>query len=200
MVVKFSDLDINGTFSYADYLTWKFEERVELIKGRIFKMSPAPSVRHQKVASHLAVEIGWHFKKLKCEMYISPFDVRLTDSKKKVKKSNQEIHTVVQPDICVICDESKLDEKGCIGAPDWIIEIVSPGSQKHDLKYKFRLYEENGVKEYWVVNPLENFIQAYSLQPDGKYGNYRIFTDEEDFIVSPDLFPDLKIDLKEIFT
>ena len=197
--MNFSDLDLNASFSYADYLTWKFEERVELIKGRIFKMSPAPSVRHQKVASHLAVEIGWHFKKQPCEMFIAPFDVRLTDSKKKTQKENSKIHTVVQPDICVICDESKLDEQGCIGAPDWILEIVSPGSQKYDLKYKFRLYEENGVKEYWTVNPTENYIQAYTLQPNGKYGNYRIFTDEEDEPVSPELFPDLKIDLNEIF-
>jgi Uma2 family endonuclease len=199
MVTDFAHIDPNGIFSYADYLSWKFEERVEIIKGKIFKMSPAPSVKHQKVSTRLIGELLGAFKGKSCNLFHAPFDVRLLDAKKS-KAKNKEIYTVVQPDICIICDENKLDEKGCIGAPDWIIEILSPGSVQHDIKRKYQLYQENLVPEYWIVHPTEHLIQAYTLQPNGEYGHYRVFSEDEDHFATSDIFPELQIDLKEIFS
>lgn len=200
MITKLEQLDLNAKFSYADYLVWSFQERIELIRGKIFQMSPAPSMRHQRVSANLIVQMANWFKTHDCRLFHAPFDVRLSDERKKGKKRDEDILTVVQPDICVICDENKLDEKGCNGAPDWVIEILSPGSQKIDLKLKYRLYEENGVREYWIIHPFENYIQAYTLLPNGKFGNYRIFTDEDETQhVSPDIFPDLTLHLPEIF-
>ena len=131
-ITKFSQLDLTKQYSYADYLTWQFKERVELIRGWISKMSPAPSTGHQSISSVFQGEIYSYLKKSTCKLFAAPFDVRLIDSKKS--KNNQQVVTVVQPDICVICDEKKLDERGCVGAPDLIIEIVSPGNSKKEMK------------------------------------------------------------------
>lgn len=199
MITNIGQIDRSKVFSYADYLNWRFEEKIELIKGKIFPMSPAPSLRHQRVSMRLIGTMLSVFKTHSCDFFHAPFDVRLTDSRRKKKWSDGEIYTVVQPDLCVVCDPSKLDEKGCLGAPDWIIEILSPGSLSYDLKKKYRLYEENKVKEYWLVNPMENYIQTFALQKDGHYGHYRILSDDEDDFVSPVLFPELNISLKEIF-
>jgi Uma2 family endonuclease len=122
--------------------------------------------------------------------------VRLLD-KKKSQKANKDIYTVVQPDICVICDKSKLDERGCIGAPDLIVEILSPGNSKKELRTKFALYEESGVKEYWVVFPSEHVLQQYVLNENEKYELKSSFVEDE--IFNAHIFPDLQIDLSEIF-
>jgi Uma2 family endonuclease len=195
-ITNFSELDLNGTYSYADYLAWKFEERVELIKGRIFKMSPAPNLKHQIISANLAGMLWNFFKKHECRVFNAPFDVRLEDSIKKANNAKNTI-TVVQPDICVICDINKLDDKGCIGAPDWIIEIVSPSTAERDLKVKKRLYEENGVREYWIVFPVEEFVQAFVLGENGKYGDDKI--EEKAKMASPTIFPNLNIELVGIF-
>ncbi|MCC5944146.1 MAG: Uma2 family endonuclease, partial [Bernardetiaceae bacterium] len=122
-ITKLSDLDLSATYSYADYLQWKFEERIELIKGKIFKMA-APSTKHQRISSRLHINMGLFFQKTPCEFFSAPFDVRLLD-KAKSQKANREVYTVVQPDLCVICDKNKIDRRGAIGAPDLIVEILS---------------------------------------------------------------------------
>jgi Uma2 family endonuclease len=194
-ITDIAQLDLNGTYSYADYLTWRFEERVELIWGKVFRLFPAPSVRHQKVSTALLRGLLAHFEKQTCSVFHAPFDVRLLDEKKSAR-ANKDIFTVVQPDICVICDDTKLDDQGCLGAPDWIIEILSPRTAKKDLKIKYDLYEQNAVPEYWIVHPNDLYIQAYSLE-NGKYGEMRLYT-EEDQAVSP-LYPNLKLPLPDIF-
>lgn len=196
MITSLDQLSMDGIYSYADYLTWRFEERVELIKGKIFKMSPAPSRKHQAVAMSLVRPISQYFRGNPCQAYFAPFDVRLIDSKKKKKKSNQEIHSVVQPDICVICDPEKLDDHGCMGAPDWIIEILSPGNNKKEVDDKFRLYEENGVREYWVVYPSEQHVLVFDLV-DEKYQLRKIYTGEDAAPVG--IFDDFEINLQEVF-
>ena len=193
-ITNFNQLDLSKRYSYADYLTWKFNERVELFKGWIAKMSPAPSSNHQAISWEFSFEIASFFKKDSCKAFAAPFDVRLLDSKKS--KKDEQIFTVVQPDICVICDLNKIDEKGCIGAPDLIIEILSPGNGKRDLKFKYDLYEENAVKEYWIANPLEKNIMLYVLKAK-KYHLKKIYFDDE--TIESVLFKGLKIDLKEIF-
>ena len=195
-ITDINDLDLDGTYTYADYLTWRFEQGVELIKGKIFKMSPAPSRKHQKISGKLYGKIFIALQNNICELYAAPFDVRLLD-KKKSSKANQEVYTVVQPDICVICDKTKLDEKGCIGAPDLIIEILSPGNSKKEMKTKYALYEEAGVLEYWIVFPSEHVLQQFVLNEQGKYALKNSFTEDEVF--NAHIFPDLQIDLAEIF-
>jgi Uma2 family endonuclease len=160
------DLDFSKTYTYADYYSWKFEERLELIKGKIFKMSPAPSNAHQEIALNIASELRNFLKNKICKVYISPFDVRLV----REEKTDKKIKTVVQPDVCVICDQSKLtDQRGCLGAPDIVVEILSPGNNAKETKIKYDLYEEFGVKEYWVVYPDELSLLRYVLNNEGKF-------------------------------
>ena len=193
IVTQFSDLDPEGHYTYSDYLLWQFQERVELIKGKIFKMSPAPNTLHQKISISLASIIFVHFKPHRCQAFAAPFDVRLPVKDKKGRNS-----TVVQPDLCVICDESKLDEQGCNGAPDWVIEILSPGNSRFEMREKFRIYEEAGVREYWIVNPAERNVLQYILNEAGQYSGLAPATEEDQ--LRPHIFPDLVIDLKEVFS
>lgn len=197
IITDISQLDLDKTYAYADYLLWQFGERVELIKGKIFKMSPAPNRRHQAILGEIHLKIGSYLKEHQklCNLYLAPFDVRLLDSVKS-KLSDRDIHTVVQPDLCLICDESKLDERGCIGAPDLIIEILSPGNSKKEMKIKYELYEENGVQEYWVVFPYESLLQRFVLNAKGKFELAKIYTDED--IITTPLLPDWQMVLGEI--
>jgi Uma2 family endonuclease len=181
-----------GKYSYADYLTWQFEEMVELIRGKVFRNAAAPRRIHQKISGRVFTKIFNHLENQLCEVYEAPFDVRLPLKSKK----NEDIDTVVQPDICVICDLSKLDELGCIGAPDLIIEILSPGNNKKDLIYKYDVYEEAGVKEYWIIHPSEQTLLAYTLI-EGKYSPSRLLT-SSNFIESQSL-PGFILDLEYIF-
>lgn len=197
-ITHISELDLNGVYSYADYLLWRMQERVELIKGKIFKMSPAPNAVHQRISGRLHIRFGYFIEQncKSCEVFSAPFDVRLLD-KTKSFKANKDVFSVVQPDISVICDKNKIDTRGCIGAPDLIIEILSKGNSKKEVKTKFALYEENGVREYWVVYPYEHLIQQFVLNNAGKYEHKDFFAEDE--IFSPFIFPDLQIDLGKIF-
>jgi Uma2 family endonuclease len=194
IITDINDLDLSKSYTYADYLTWNFQERLEILKGRIFKMSPAPSRKHQEISIELTGIFYNYFKKTPCNVYVAPFDVRLKNFKKSTL--DKEITTVFQPDICVICDKEKLDDRGCIGAPDLIIEILSPGNSKKEMDIKFDLYEENGVKEYWIVEPFQKSILIYTLQNDKYIGLKPIA--EEGLVHSP-LFPELSFNVEEIF-
>lgn len=189
------NLSLTQQYSYADYLTWFDEKRRELINGFIKMMTPAPALLHQEVSGSLFGHLWPHFKNKPCKIFSAPFDVRLP--KNKSEKENHKIFTVVQPDITVVCDLSKLDEKGCLGAPDLIVEIISPYSAKRDLHDKFEIYEQSGVKEYWVVYPSDKAITIFSLNENGKYDEGTTF--KSDLKIKSNLFPDLEIVLKEIF-
>lgn len=195
IVTDINQLDLNGTYTYADYLLWRIDERLELIKGKIFKMSPAPSLKHQRISTQLQGTLFNYLKGSSCDLFSAPFDVRLYNDKKS-KVAFKEIYTVVQPDLCVICDETKLDEKGCLGAPDLVIEILSPGNSKKEMNEKFDLYEETGVREYWLVEPAENVVYIYVLNDSGKYIGLKPVTTK----LKSSIFPDLEINLEEIFT
>jgi Uma2 family endonuclease len=190
VVTKFSDLDLTKTYNYSDYLMWNFKERVELIKGFIMKMSPAPSLSHQRVSQNLSGNFYENFKRKPCSVFVAPFDVRLPI------KSEKKDTTVVQPDLCIICDESKLDEKGCNGVPDLMVEIISTNNSKHDINTKFNLYKEAGVLEYWIIEPLDKILLVYTLK-DNEYIGLPPQTEGES-IKSP-LFPELKIALDDVF-
>lgn len=152
-------------FTYGDYRRWPDEERWELIEGEAFNMSPAPSRSHQDWVLELGRQIANHLLGKPCRPFIAPFDVRLPEK----NEADDDIKTVVQPDISVICDRSKLDESGCRGAPDFIIEVLSPGTSRKDQIQKKRLYERHGVREYWLVHPIERILTRYLLE-DGRYG------------------------------
>lgn len=191
-ILYFSDLDLSKEYTYADYLKWNFKERLELIKGTIFKMNPAPSTNHQLIATNLTSLLWSHFKGKVCKVFAAPFDVRLVLGKEEIA-----ITTVVQPDITVVCDGSKLDERGCLGAPDLIVEILSPGNSKKEMRQKFELYEEAGVKVYWIIQPADKTLFSYVLNKEGKY--IGLPPKIEDDILQSELFPNLAIDLKEVF-
>ena len=193
-VKHLSDLDLTKRYTYADYLLWQFSERVELIKGFIRKMSPAPNRRHQEVSHRINRYLDNYLYNKPCGLYYAPFDVRLLDSKKS--KENNKIYTVVQPDLCVVCDLEKLDDKGCIGAPDLVIEILSPGNSKREMGEKFSLYEENKIKEYWIVEPTEQNILIYTLQNE-KYVGLKPCIEGE--IITSPLFPELDFMIDNIF-
>ena len=194
IITNINQLDLKGSYTYADYLLWHFKERVELIKGKIFKMSPAPSRNHQDISGNLFFELRNFINKGSCKLYAAPFDVRLINFKEST--SDNQITTVVQPDLCIICDLTKLDTKGCVGAPDLIIEILSPGNSKKEMDIKYDLYEENGVREYWIVNPTVQTISIFVLQNDRYIGIKPLIIDSK--LQSP-TFPDLKFAVKKIF-
>jgi Uma2 family endonuclease len=197
IITSLSQLDLDGTYSYADYLKWRLKESVELIRGKIFKMSPAPSVKHQEISRQLCKELFNYFDiKNPCQVFSAPFDVRLYDKKKSLNAID-DIFTVVQPDICIICDKNKMDTKGWLGAPDFIIEILSLGNSKREMKIKFELYEESGVREYWLVYPYEESITKFILNEKDKFEYAGQFANDD--IISPTIFPNLSIDLTEIF-
>lgn len=192
-ITSLSQLDPNGNYTYADYLLWKFEERVEILKGKITQMS-APSRQHQRISGRLFLAFGNALGRGTCEVYAAPFDVRLSRFN---ARQNKEVYTVVQPDLCVICDPSKLDAKGCIGAPDLIVEILSPGNSRKEMKDKFEIYQENGVQEYWIVFPDFQSIQVFRLNEQGTYVGLPPVV-PGDILMTP-IIPDLKIDIANIF-
>ncbi|MFK5207195.1 Uma2 family endonuclease [Glaesserella parasuis] len=188
-ITSLSQLDLNGSYSYDDYLKWKFQERVEIIKGKIMAMSPAPNRLHQRISMKLTKAFLDVFVNHQCELYVAPFDVRFPDSNGKIK-------TVVQPDLCVICDSNKLDEKGCIGAPDLIVEILSPGNSKREMKDKYELYQEQGVSEYWIVRPEEQHIQIYVLE-NGRYIGVQPVVEGD--VITSIKFPALSFDTSGLY-
>ena len=193
MVTDINQLDPAAYYTYADYLTWKFSERVELLRGKLLRMSAAPSTRHQDVATALTGIIWQHLRKSKsCKVYSAPFDVRLPVSLKEGKTD-----TVVQPDITVVCNLEILDLQGCNGAPDLVVEVLSPGNTKREMRDKLELYREAKVKEYWLIDPVSDWLIIYRLDKKGAYVGSTFYT--EDSIVSSSVLPNLEIDLQEIF-
>lgn len=207
MITDINQLDLNKKYTYADYLTWQFKERVELIEGKIFKMAPAPDDKHQKISANINIDIGSFLRKGKCQIRHAPYDVRLnipaeTKISKKRRKSAKiiseaEIQTVVQPDISVICDLSKIDRRGCNGAPDLVVEILSDGNNQVDLVEKFAIYQSAGVSEYWIIHPYEQTLIICNLNEKGKYVNSKPLVPGEK--IHSKVLKDLDLDVEKIF-
>lgn len=186
-------LDLSKRYTYADYLTWMDDTRRELIDGFIRLMSPAPKDIHAKISKNIVLHFGIFLLKnegCECELRHAPYDVRLPDE-------DGIVHSVVQPDVCLICDSSKIDDRGCCGAPDLIVEILSGGTTKNDWNYKFNLYEKHGVKEYWIVNPKVRAVNVFVMQKDGKYDDGEEYILGEKIPVS--IFDGFEIDTDLIF-
>ncbi|GEN35063.1 Uma2 family endonuclease [Aneurinibacillus danicus] len=187
-----SRFDSNRRYTYADYLNWTNDERWELVDGVPYAMSPAPSRKHQEVLGELSRQFANYLVGKPCRSYIAPFDVRLFAE----DKSDEQIVNVVQPDLTVVCDDSKLDDRGCKGTPDLVVEILSPATGKQDRWLKYKLYERVGVKEYWIVDPLLQTVEVFILD-DERYILSGVFGNKDMLRVT--LFEDLEIDLRLVF-
>lgn len=191
-ITDINQLDLNGSYTYADYLTWRFDEMVELIKGKIFRMSPAPNIIHQLISGNVFALLKNATKGTVCKTFTAPTDVRLFTK----GANNERITTVVQPDLFVVCDPSKLDAQGCVGSPDFIIEVLSPSTSSKDLTIKFKLYEEAGVPEYWIIFPGDQIVECFLLE-NGIYKKSGVYA--EDQAVPVHTLPGLELKVPEIF-
>ena len=177
-------------FTYADYKDWELAqgERYELIYGEAYAMS-APNAYHQTILMELAKQLAIFFTGKPCKVYPAPFDVRL------FYKEDESDDTVVQPDISVVCDKEKRGKEGCHGAPDLVVEILSPSNTAIEMDRKHELYREAGVPEYWVVDPEHKVLRCF------RFTNGTIFlkTYKEKDTVNVLAFPGLSIELEPVF-
>jgi Uma2 family endonuclease len=191
------NLDLNKRYSYADYLTWMDDVRRELFDGFIKLMTPSPSSKHQEISFNLSGIFRSFIIKKKCKGFTAPSDVRFP--KNTQSQDDKQVYTVLQPDLYIVCDLSKIDARGCLGAPDMIIEIVSPKNSKRDLKDKFEIYQQFGVREYWIVNPNDENVNVFVLDEKEKFQLVGMYAEDDKIPVN--IFNgDLKIDLTEVFT
>lgn len=184
----------DARYTYADYLLWPEEERWEIIHGTAYSMSPAPGRRHQALLGRLHLAFQKSFEGKPCEVYLAPFDVLFPDRDDLLE---EDIDTVVQPDLIVICDPGKLSERGCRGAPDLVVEILSPHTARKDMAQKYELYESAGVKEYWIVDPGNRFLTIHVLGPEGRFGKAVLCLEED--TASSEIFHGLSVDLPVLF-
>ncbi len=190
------NLDMNKRYTYADYLTWMDDVRRELYDGFIRLMTPAPSMRHQEISFNLSGILRYYLKDKKCKGFAAPCDVRFSKSKRQ--KDNKQIFTVLQPDLFVVCDLTKIEDNSCLGAPDFVIEIVSAKNSKRDIHDKFEIYQEHGVREYWIVFPNDENVSVFVLDEDGKFQFKGMFAGDDKIPVH--IFNgDLEVDLTEVF-
>jgi Uma2 family endonuclease len=175
---------IGNGFTYSDYLRWPDDERWEIINGEAYAMTPAPTTRHQKISLYLGYQFAGFFKGKGCEPFAAPTDV-VFDEK-----------NIVQPDLLVVCDQNKITEKNIQGAPDLIVEIISPSTALKDKREKRSLYERFGVREYLIVYPVEELVERFALT-DGRYGIAEVFGWDE--VLSSIIYPELRLNLWEIF-
>jgi len=191
--IKEPDIAYDKVYTYADYLQFDFDYMVELIRGKIFKMTPAPNRRHQSISLNLSISLGTYFKTKPCQVYAAPIDVILPIADRKRDKS----HTVVQPDLCIVCNQDLLkDPNAVFGPPTLIVEILSPHTKKKDIQLKYDIYEEAGVQEYWVIMPEEELLEQFVLE-NGKYQRIQTYTKEDS--IKAQVLEGLSINLEEVF-
>lgn len=181
-----------GEYKYSDYLNWTEDERWELINGEAYAMSPAPSRIHQEIVGELFLQIGSYLRGKDCKVYVAPFDVVLIES----NQNEQDSKNVVQPDITVVCDKEKLDDKGCKGSPDMVIEVVSPSTVSQDYVKKLNIYEKYAIREYWIVNPKNNNVFVYKLDENKQYSEVKVYDIKDKIKVG--IFDNLVIDLNKV--
>lgn len=183
-------IDPIKTYTYKDYISYDENEKIEIIEGKVYNMSPAPSRIHQKLITEILFRIRSYIEinNGSCEVYPAPFDVILKNEVEIIDDSKN----IVQPDISVICDKRKLTNEGCTGSPDMIVEIVSPYNPNNDFIRKLNLYDKFKVKEYWIVNPMKKNVLIYKLDDNESYGMPDIYTFEDKIKVG--IYNDLEID------
>ena len=185
---------LDERFTYGQYHEWDDGERWELIDGVPYNMTPAPVRRHQGILIRVSSRVEEFLRGKPCQAYFAPFDVRLPDFS---EQDDNDVPTVVQPDLVVICDEKKLDDRGCRGAPDLVVEILSPSTSRKDIGVKFSLYERHGVREYWIIHPAEESLMVFTLGEDGKYGRPQGYGRGD--LATSSVLDGLELDLAEVF-
>jgi Uma2 family endonuclease len=179
--------------TYGDYLTWPEGERWEIIDGAPY-MQATPTWQHQAILIELARQFSNYLIDKPCRVFPAPFDLCIPE----FDESDEEISNLIaQPDLVVVCNESKLRKTGYFGVPALVVEIVSPATTRRDRVIKFNKYEKSGVKEYWIVEPEGKFVNVFTLQENNRYGRPETYTDEDQLKVT--VFPDLEIDLGTVF-
>ena len=181
-------------YTFADVLTWDEGERAEIIDGEVILMAPSPSRVHQGISGEICRQLGNYLKGKKCKVYAAPFDVRLFEVD---GDRPEDVDTVVEPDITVVCDPAKLDERGCKGAPDMVVEILSPSTQRHDRLVKLGLYQRAGVREYWIVSPEEQTVQVMLLDSGGVLQLHEVY--DRDSIAKVNILDGCFIELAKVF-
>jgi len=184
--------DKGQKYTYKDYLTWPEDERWELVDG-IAYMQSTPSWQHQAICLELATQFTNCLRGKSCRVFTAPFDLRLPEETEK----DEDTQNVLQPDIVIVCDKSRLKGTGYYGTPELIIEITSPSTSRMDRLLKFNKYEKAGVKEYWIVDPEGKFVSVFILQANARYGRPELYSERDKIKVS--IFPDLEIDLAPVF-
>ena len=177
--------------TYADYISWSDDQRWEIIDGEAYCMN-APNTAHQRLSRKLTIQISKILDEKECELFYAPFDVLLP----KGNESVDNIKTILQPDLLVICDKEKIKKNYCLGAPDWVVEILSPSTASRDQILKRRTYEKAGVKEYWVCHPTDFTVTIYRLE-----NQKLVYQDTYDETAEPEVkaVPGLKVNLKDAF-
>jgi Uma2 family endonuclease len=190
--MQLSDIDLSKKYTYADYYSWAFDDRVELINGKLFNLDSSPGTLHQLLSGFISCSLDNYLKGTQKEVFAAPFDVRLPKS----SNDDEAIDTVIQPDICVICDSNKIDERGGIGAPDIVIEILTKGNNRKEVKDKYQAYEQAGVLEYWIIFPYSKTFLRYYLH-NGYYLSSRPLTIGDE--VTTPILPGFVLNLDELF-
>jgi Uma2 family endonuclease len=180
-------------YSYADYIKSPEDVRYEVLDGQIISMSPAPTPKHQRVQRELLAELVMYLRGKNFSVFGAPIDVCLFANQ---MTSNEKIKDWVQPDIVVVCDQDKINLQNIVGAPDLAIEILSPSTARNDRVIKYNNYQNAGVKEYWIVDPLNEYVEVFLLQND-QFIPSGFYTKEDSLKVN--ILEDLIINLKHIF-
>jgi Uma2 family endonuclease len=180
-------------YTYADYLSWPDNERWEILDGTAYNMSPAPLIEHQRITMELSGIIWSYLRGKPCKVFVSPIDVYIPKQK---EDSDDKIENVVQPDVIVVCDHSKIEKRGIRGAPDIVIEVLSPQTEKKDWNDKFNLYEKSGVKEYWIVDPSEQVVHQY-VNTNNRFNLVKMH--EAGSVLESSVITGLKVEMIEIY-
>ena len=180
--------------TYADLLSWDGDVRYELIEGEPVMMAPGPSSTHQDILGELFAQFHAYLKGKRCKAYLSPFDVRLFEDS---GDRPTDVDTVVQPDLMVVCDKDKVDRHGVHGAPDLVIEILSPSTWRHDCLVKYNLYQRAGVQEYWIVDAEKQVVLVHTLE-EGQYHAPKVYTARDTVPVG--VLEDCAVDLIPVFS
>ncbi len=181
-------------YTFADILSWDENERIEIIDGEAFMMA-TPSRIHQEICFEIGRQLGNYLEGKQCKVYPAPFGVRLFEQDGDAPEN---VDTMVEPDISVVCDRRKLDKQGCKGAPDLIIEVLSPSTQRHDQLVKLNLYQRAGVREYWIVDPENRTVRVMIQAGDGNLRTHEIYKQEE--VAKVNVLEGCFIELSKVFS
>ena len=195
--MEFLEHETYGPTNYAEYLETPEGEIWEIIEGEPVLMAPSPNKTHQRIVTNLAGEFHPFLKGTNCEHFVAPLDVRLFAE----STNNQEIKTVVQPDFLIVCDPTKLDQRGCFGAPDLVVEVLSPSNVDHDRGRKLGLYRKAGVRECWLIDPVNESIEAYHFEQDPeRIFATAIYDNKSDKEIKVGIFDHVSIQLADLFS